>query len=55
MTMDDLFPGNIGRMKLTRVILRLKRPDLRNLPPAQALDPALADLLRKTIKELEAV
>ena len=54
MTLEDLFPGNIGRMKLTRVILRLKRPDLRALPPSAPLAPDLADLLQKTIKELEA-
>lgn len=54
MTLEQLFPGNIGRMRLTRVILRLKRPDLRDLDPTAPLQAELLSLLRQTLKDLEA-
>lgn len=53
MTLEQLFPGNVGRMKLTRVILRLKRPDLRDMTPTAPLPADLLSLLQKTLKELE--
>lgn len=54
MTITDLFPGNIGRMKLTRVILKLRKPELREFGPGDALPADLTALLQKTIKELES-
>ena len=46
MTMSDLFPGNMGRMLLIRVMIRLKRPDLATMDPTQKLDQALIKMLK---------
>ena len=46
-TLDSLFPGKMGRVVLTRVAIRLRRPDLLKTPGDQQLDSA-------TISELEA-
>lgn len=41
MTLGELFPGKLGRVQLTRVAVRLRRPDLLKLAPATVLEPEL--------------
>lgn len=43
MSLGELFPGNLGRVVLTRVALRLRMPELLRTAPTAALDPVLAD------------
>lgn len=45
MTLAILFKGNLGRVTLTRVALRLRRPDLLVIPTDQPLEPGLVDVL----------
>ncbi len=52
-TLDDIFPGNTGRMKRIRVALRLKMPDLMKMEGTKPLDKALAGKLEKAILEIE--
>lgn len=52
MTLGELFPGKLGRVQLTRVAVRLRRPDLLKL----ALDAELeAELLQKLQTAMAAV
>lgn len=37
-TLAELFPGKLGRMELTRVALRLRRPDLLKMSFDTPLD-----------------
>lgn len=54
MKLQELFPGKMGRVELTRVALRLRRADLLKMSPDQeldettraALEAALADVRR---------
>ncbi len=45
MTLGDLFPGRMGRVELTRVAIRIRRPDLLKKPPTATLDDAVLGLL----------
>lgn len=45
MTLNTLFAGNMGRVVLTRVALRLRKPELLKMTPDQPLDAALAEIL----------
>lgn len=49
MTLTQLLPGNMGRVVLTRVALRLRRPDLLRMSCEIPLDPALLDTLLPAI------
>ena len=49
MTLTELLPGNMGRVVLTRVALRLRRPDLLKMPIETPLDPALLAALLPAI------
>jgi hypothetical protein len=52
MTLTELLPGNMGRVVLTRVALRLRRPDLLKMPVEIQLDP---DLLATLMPAIAAV
>jgi hypothetical protein len=52
MTLTELLPGNMGRVVLTRVALRLRRPDLLKMPVEVQLDP---DLLATLMPAIAAV
>lgn len=52
-TLDDLFPGNLGRMKKIRVALRLKMPDLMKMDGTKPLEKDLAAKLKKAVLETE--
>ena len=45
MTLSTLFAGNMGRVVLTRVALRLRKPELLKMTADQPLDAALVDML----------
>jgi hypothetical protein len=52
-TLEQIFPGTVGRLKLIRVLLRLKMPELAKMDPNQTLAPALASQIRGTLVEIE--
>ncbi len=52
MTLFKLFPGNTGRVELTRVALRLRRPELLRMKPTSPLDPGLVATLQATLSDL---
>jgi hypothetical protein len=45
MTLGELFPGNVGRVVLTRVAVRLRMPALLKTPPTAVLDEELAAIV----------
>lgn len=47
-TLGELFPGKMGRVELTRVAIRIRRPDLLKMPPHTILNDELTELLRAT-------
>lgn len=49
MNLCQLLPGNMGRVVLTRVALRMRRPDLLKMSDQTPLDPALLALLLPAI------
>lgn len=49
MTLTQLLPGNMGRVVLTRVALRLRRPDLLKMSVELPLDAALLATLMPAI------
>jgi len=52
-TLNQLFPGNLGRLKLLRVMLRLGMPELRSQNPNLPLDPMLERRIRQALREVE--
>jgi len=52
-TMEDLFPGNMGRMLMIRVMLKLRMPDLKDMPRTEPLDPSLVSRLETTIAQVQ--
>lgn len=52
-TMEDLFPGNMGRMLMIRVMLKMRRPDLRDMPRTTPLEPSLVAELESTIRQVQ--
>ena len=51
-TLNDLFPGQTGRLELIRVMLRLQLPELRQQPRDEDLKPELEERLRKGLQEV---
>jgi hypothetical protein len=49
MTLAQLLPGNMGRVVLTRIALRLRRADLLKMSDQVPLDPALLATLMVAI------
>lgn len=52
MTLSELFPGNVGRVELTRVAVRMRRPDLLRMPPTVQLDTATAQQLQAALAQV---
>jgi len=52
-TIGEMFPGNMGRVRLTRVALKLRMPTLLQTPPDQALDAALLTKLTLCLAEVQ--
>lgn len=52
-TIGDVFPGNMGRLMLTRVALRLRMPELMKLSPSHCLESALLARLQTTLVEVK--
>jgi len=52
-TLNQLFPGNLGRLKLLRVVLKLGMPELKGHNPNQPLDPMLERRIRQALREVE--
>ncbi len=53
MILKDLFPGNMGRVLLTRVAIRLRMPNLMKMDPAKPLAPQLAEQLRAALDDVK--
>lgn len=51
-TMSQLFPGVTGKLTLARVMIRLRRPDLKDIPPNEPLPPELEATLKIALKEV---
>ena len=51
-TIEDLFPGVAGRMDLVRVMIKLKMPELREIPRDEVLQPELFERLQKAAMEV---
>ena len=49
-TLNDLFPGQKGRLELMRVMLMLRLPRLKALPRDDELPPDLEERLREARK-----
>jgi hypothetical protein len=52
-TLNQLFPGNLGRLKLLRVMLRLGLDDLPKMNPNTPLEPMLEARIRQALREVE--
>ena len=52
-TLNQIFPGNLGRLKLLRVVLKLGMPELKHMNPNQSLDPMLERRIRQALYEVE--
>ncbi len=53
MTLDELLPGKMGRVVLTRAALRLRMPALLKIPEDQELDEELLVKLQAAIAEVQ--
>ncbi|MCA9713685.1 MAG: hypothetical protein H6713_13650 [Myxococcales bacterium] len=52
MTLSELFPGNMGRVELTRVAVRLRLPTLLTMRVDEHVEPALETRLRQALVEV---
>lgn len=52
-TIAELFPGNMGRVRLTRVALRLRMPALLQMPGDQLIDAGLVTKLTVCLAEVQ--
>ncbi len=52
LTLAELFPGNLGRMKMIRVMLRLKMPKLMEMDHTKSLPAELLSKITQTIAEI---
>ena len=51
-TLSELFPGNIGRVWLTRVAIRMRMPELMRMAPGEALEGSLLERVSATLVEV---
>ncbi len=49
-TLNELFPGQVGRLQLIRVMLKLRRPELKRLDRDKPLPAELEEQLIRTLK-----
>jgi hypothetical protein len=52
MTLDALFVGNMGRVELTRVAIRLRMPTLLKMRPGETLSPDLCAVLQQALLDI---
>ena len=52
-SLNQIFSGNLGRLKLLRVVLKLGMPELKQMNPNQPLDPMLERRIRQALSEVE--
>lgn len=52
MTLDDLFPGKLGRVKLTSVAIKLRKPMLLKQDPSDELPQDLVTALQSALTEI---
>lgn len=52
-TIGELFPGNMGRVQLTRVALKMRMPALMQMAPHQPLDAVLLTKLTHCLAEVQ--
>ncbi|MFN3198216.1 MAG: hypothetical protein ACE366_07330 [Bradymonadia bacterium] len=52
-TLSELFPGNMGRMKMARVILMLRKPAIGKMDPNTPLPADLEREVRGAIQQLD--
>lgn len=50
MKIEDLFPGKMGRVELTRVAISLRMPALMRSKPTDTIDPALVPRIEDALK-----
>ena len=48
-TIESLFPGKMGRVMLTRVAIRMRRPELLKMNKTEVLAEELADKVREAL------
>lgn len=53
MTIGEIFPGNMGRVRLTRVALKLRMPALLRMAPEQSLEQELLEKLTTCLAEVQ--
>lgn len=51
-SLDDIFPGVEGRMEMIRVMIHLRKPELRYADRSAPLEPAM---IREILRALEAI
>lgn len=51
-SLDDLFPGVEGRMELIRVMIHLRKPELRHADRTAPLEPALIHEIVRALQEI---
>ncbi|MFT6147042.1 MAG: hypothetical protein ACJAZO_003740 [Myxococcota bacterium] len=52
MTIEELFPGKMGRVELTRVAISLRLPDLMRAKPSDPVSPELLTHLQDALKQV---
>ena len=52
-TLQELFPGNMGRMQMARVILMMRKPEIGRMSPTAPLPPDLERQIRDSIARLK--
>lgn len=52
-TLGEMFPGNMGRVLLTRVSIKLRMPELLKLPNTEPLSPELHQRLADAVIQVK--
>ncbi len=52
MTLQELFPGKMGKVELTRIAIRLRMPELLRASMDSPLEPSIAATLQTTLTEV---
>jgi len=52
MTLNDLFPGRMGRVELTRIAVRLRMPQLLRKGSDEPLEDDVASALQTALNEV---
>lgn len=52
-TIAELFPGNMGRVQLTRVALKIRMPALMTMPPHEVIEPGLLQKITSALADVK--